>query len=130
MAVIEEQVYTILSGVSAITSLVPAARIKVPGSWQDLARPYIIHFPVSAAPFHVHDGSLIQPGIWDWYQISVFSNSYSEGRAVCDAIIDNFRGCMTGGVTAFLKHGKFYQGRDSELNVEHFSLNYRIAEGL
>ncbi len=132
MAVIEEQVYTILSATSALTALVPAARIKVPGDWQNLARPYIVHFPVSPSPVHVHDDQIIQPGIWDFYQISVFSSTYSEGRAICKVLIENFRDNMTGGVSAFLQGGSFYQGHDKigETTVHHFALNFRIAEGL
>jgi len=132
MAVVEEQIYTILSGISALTALVPAARIKVPGDWQNLTRPYIVHFPVSPAPVHVHDDSAIQPGIWDFYQVSVFSSTYSEGRAIIDVLIENFRDNLTGGVTALLQPGSFYQGHEKigETTVHHFALNFRIAEGL
>lgn len=127
---IEEQVLTILSGFSAVTSLVPASRIKVPGNWQNLQRPYIVHFPVSPDARHVHDDGLIQPGIWDFYQISVYADTYSQGRAVVKAIIANFRGQLAGGVTAFLQPGAFYMGRDDQMNVEHFALNFRVAAGL
>jgi hypothetical protein len=130
VAVIEEQVFTILSSIAAVTALVPAARIKVPGNWQNLERPYIIHFPVSPAPADVHDDSLIQPGIWDFYQISVFADTYSSGRAVADALIENFRDNLAAGVTAFFRPGSFYQGRDEQTNIEHFAMNFRIAEGL
>lgn len=132
MAVIEEQVYTILSGVAALTALVPASRIKVPGDWQNLTLPYIVHFPVSPEPIHVHDDSLIQPGVWDFYQISVFASTYSSGRAICDVLIESFRDNLTGGVTAFLRPGSFYIGSEKigEKHVEHFALNFRIAEGL
>ena len=132
MAVIEEQVYTILGGISALTALVPTSRIKVPGDWQNLTRPYIVHFPVSPDPVHVHDDSAIQPGVWDFYQISVFADSYSSGRAVIDVLIENFRDNLTGGVTAFLRPGSFYQGSETigETTVHHFALNFRIAEGL
>jgi hypothetical protein len=132
VAVIEEQVYTILSAISAVTALVPASRIKVPGDWQNLSRPYIVHFPVSPDPVHVHDDAVIHPGVWDFYQISVFADSYSSGRAVIDALIENFRDNMTGGVTAFLRPGSLYQGSETigETTVHHFALNYRIAEAL
>ena len=132
MAVIEQQVYTILSATAALTALVPAARIKPPGDWQNLALPYIVHFPVAPDPVHVHDDSAIQPGIWDFYQISVFSATYSEGRAVVAVLISNFRDNMTGGVTAFLQAGQFSQGHEKigETTVHHFALNFRIAEGL
>ncbi len=132
MAVIEEQVLTILSAMAAVTSLVPVDRIKVPGDWQNLTRPYIVHFPVSPAPIHVHDDSLIQPGIWDFYQFSVFADTYSQGRAVVAVLIANFRDNMTGGVTAFLRPGSFYQGSEKigDKLIHHFALNYRIAEGL
>lgn len=132
MAVIEEQIYTILSATAALTALVPAARIKVPGDWQNLALPYIVHFPVSPDPVHVHDDAAIQPGIWDFYQLSVFSSTYSEGRAIIKVLIDNFRDNLTGGVQAFLRPGSFYQGAEKigETTVHHFALNFRIAEGL
>lgn len=128
---IEQQVFSILSGFTGLTALVPAAQIKVPGNWQNLVRPYIIHFPVSPDPVHTHDDSAVLPGVWDFYQIDVFADSYSSGRAVVAVIIANFRGLLTGGVEAFLRPGSFYLGQDKlgEETVHHFALNYRIAEG-
>jgi hypothetical protein len=132
MAVIEEQVFTILCGIPPLVDLVPTSRIKVPGDWQNLARPYIVHFPVSPVPSHVHDDSLIQPGIWDFYQVSVVSDSYSQGREVVDLLIENFRGNLPGGVTAFLRPGAFYIGSEKigDRLIENFALNFCIAEGL
>jgi hypothetical protein len=129
MATIEEQVYTILSGISAITNLVPASRINVPGDWQNVTRPYIVHFGVTLEPTICHDGQKALR-IWDFYQISVLADSYSQGNAVAVAIRDNFTGVLTGGVHVFFRPGTWYIGKDPDLGIHHFALNFRIGEAL
>lgn len=129
MSAIEEQMYTILSSKSAITSLVPASRIKVPGAWQNLTRPYIVHFPVSGEPIDQYDG---RAALITWeYQISVFADSYSTGNAVARAVRDAItNGVQSGDVVIMWQAGPWYIGRDDQMNVEHFALSFRVAEAL
>lgn len=130
MSSIVEQMYTIMSGIGAITALVPASRIKPPGNWQNLTRPYIEHFPVSIDPTVIH-GGLAALRIWDFYQISVYADSYSSGDAVARAIRDSLTvGVQSGEVTVLFQNSPWYIGRDDEMNVEHFALNFRVAEAL
>lgn len=130
MASIEQQVYTILAAKPAVTSLVPASRIKVPGNWQNLARPYIVHSPVSASPINLSDG-LAALRIWDYYQINIFSDTYSNGNEIARAVRDAVTsGPQTGDVVFMWEKGPWYVGRDDLMNVEHFAVDFRVAEAL
>ena len=53
---IEEQVQATLAADAGVTALVPASRIRVPGNWQALTRPCIVHQPVSSDPYYMHEG--------------------------------------------------------------------------
>jgi hypothetical protein len=86
---IEEKVYELLAAAlpaygSPPAVLVPAARIKPPGSWQTLDKPYIVHFPVAPDPIETHQGLADLTG-WR-YQISCFGTTYESARAVADAV--------------------------------------------
>jgi hypothetical protein len=131
---ITENMYTVLAGISAITALVPATRILPPGPWQNVARPYIVHFPVSLVPTITHSGQQ-ELRIWDFYQISVFADTFAQGDAVADAIIRNLPGNHSG-VEIFCRDGStYYQGgrpvdERMTVQVQHFVLDFRIAEAL
>lgn len=125
---VEEKVYSVLSANAALVALVPAAKIKVPGDWQNLTRPYIVHFPVSQQPIYTHE-ALQALRIWDFYQTSAVADSYSSGRAIADLIRSALTG-VHGGVHCFLQSGPMYVGRNDETGCEEFALNWRIAEAL
>lgn len=120
---IEEQVYAILSAASGVITLCPATRIKVPGNWQNLARPYIIHFPVSVTPIQMH-GGLAAMRIWDYYQISCVADSYSGARTLAEAVITALNGSHSG-LTALFESE--FAMRDEETNTEQIALNFRCA---
>lgn len=88
---IQEQVTTILWADAGVTALVSTAKIKTPGDWQNLSRPYIIHRPVSADPFYTMDG-LARLKCWPSYQIDCYADTYSSLTAVKDVVINALTG--------------------------------------
>lgn len=133
-----EKIQEILVASATLTALVPAARIRVPGPWQNLARPYIIHFPVSVEPTYTHQALAAGRG---WlYQVSIFADSYSTGEAAAVAVRNTLSGVhgdspLTEGMTIFWEPGSWYVGNEISGNeagpiVEHFAPEFRIFEGL
>jgi hypothetical protein len=130
----ETAVQEILTEAAAITALCPATRIRTPGAWQNMDRPYIVHFPVSIEPIRTHEG-LQDLTIWAYYQVSIFSDSYSTGKALADAVIAALDGqhlvsSPAQGLDVQFQPGTFYLGWDDMSAVHHFALNFRIAEAL
>lgn len=123
---IEEKVQAILGAAAAVTAIVPAARIKVPGSWQNLATPYVIHFPVSARPGRTHNGlnALRQ---WDFYQVSCFGSTYSSARALAAVVVAALDG-VHDDVHLFWKNQRTVS--QPELEIEQVILDFEIAEAL
>lgn len=128
---ITEKVQAVLIAAAGVTGLVPAARIKVPGTWQNLTRPYIVHRPVAeGSPTHTHDGGLESLRLWEFYQVSIFAATYDSGNAVAQAVRTALDGLHSGGVHVFYRGGPWYVGRDDETDTEHFALDFRIFEAL
>ena len=83
---IEEKINSVLSTASGVTALAAAGRIKPPGDWQNLARPYIVHFPTVAESIQMH-GSPGLANLKSWrYQVSCFADSYSGARSLAVAV--------------------------------------------
>lgn len=133
-----EKIYEILAAAAAVTALVPASRIKVPGNWQNLTRPYIVHFPVSVDPTYTHAGLAAGRG---WlHQVSIFADSYSSGEAIAVQVRNTLSGVhgdspLTEGMTIFWEPGSWYVGREitadsSGPEIYHFALEFRLFEGL
>ena len=130
MATVETEVYDILRAAGGVTSLCPATRIKPPGHNQNLAMPYIVHFPVAERPIRTH-GGVAALRIWESYQISVFSADYSTGRALADAVRVAMDGVTATGVhVQFQGLRQFAEGEEDEVNVNHFVLEFLIAEAV
>lgn len=91
---IEEKVYALLAAAAGVTALVPAARIRPPGNWQNLALPYVVHFPLAPDPTETHEGR--QPLTGWTYQVSCFADLYSHARAVGIAVRDALEGYHDG----------------------------------
>jgi hypothetical protein len=85
MATIEETVYSLLSADATFIALNPAARIKVPGDWQSLSKPYTMHSPVSHRPIHTHQG-IADLKEWPNYQVTACALNYSDARAVAERV--------------------------------------------
>ena len=127
MATVETEVYDILRATNGVTSRCPATRIKTPGPNQNLALPYIVHFPVAERPTRTH-GGLAALRIWDSYQVSVFSSDYATGRALADAVRLAMDGVTSTGVHIQFR-GMLHLYED-ETQVNHFVLDFFIAEAL
>jgi hypothetical protein len=125
---ITELVFTTLSAAATVTAKCPAARIKVPGAWQDLALPYITHAPVALSPTVTHEG-LQALRVWDYYQVDVWASSYGQGEELALAVLTALSG-VHGGAQFIAKPGAFYAGGDPDLNVEHFVVSFEAAEAL
>lgn len=126
---VEEKIQALLIGSAAITALVPASRIKTPGEWQNLGRPYIVHFPVSVTPIDTHQGRAALTA-WEFYQVSIFASSYGVGKEVAFAVRDNLPQVTADGVQIFWRAGSWYAGKDDTTGVHHFALNFRVVEAL
>lgn len=128
---ISEKVQALLIGDETITALVPAPRIKPPGNWQNLARPYIIHRPVAEGmPTHTTPGGLQSLRLWEFYQVSIFAATFDSGNVVAEAVRTALDGVHSGGVHVFYRGGSWYVGRDEDADIEHFALDFRIFEAL
>lgn len=119
----EEQVYAILSAAAGVTALCPASRIRVPGDWQDLDLPYIIHFPVSVTPIHSQSG-LEALAIWDFYQVSCIGATYSKARILARAVVAALDGVHSS-LTAFYESEAVVS--DPETRTQQVALNFRIG---
>lgn len=126
----EEKVFAILGGDAGVTDLVPVERIKVPGDWQGLARPYIVHLPVAAEPVACHDGPKALR-IWRFYQVSVYGATYSEAKAVAiavEAALDGYSDDATDRIA--LARPALSLGYDTDLKAMHIVLDFEIAGDL
>ena len=94
---IETTFYAVLSAAAGVTALVPVSRIKPPGDWQNLTRPYIVYRPITRNPTHIHDPvttSLIEH--YPNFQVNIVADSYSSARTVADAVLAAIRGSANG----------------------------------
>lgn len=128
---ITEQMQTILTAISAITTLVPAARICAGRMPQNTALPYIAHFPISGVPYLTHQGVAAMRD-WDFYQVSIFARTYAEGDAIAKVVLANLPGVKASGVTIFPRVGSGWYQPDQPVNeeetvrVEHFPLDFDV----
>ncbi len=127
---VEEKVQAVLVAAAGVTSLVPAARIKLPGDWQNLPRPYVVHFPVSSDGTHTHNEGLMDLRQWPTYQISCFGPSYSETKAIAVAIreaLGDYKGAD--GTVMFWRSERFIEF-DADVKVWHIAVELEIWEAL
>jgi len=126
---VETDIQDILEAAGAVIALCPASRIRVPGDWQNLTRPYIVHFPVSTDPQRNHDG-LETLCIWDPYQVSIFGDTYSSAQALAVAVRTALDGTdATTGLTAHWQR-TFRVPDDQDTSVEHIVSEFRVAAPL
>lgn len=127
---IEEKIQALLE--SALTAygspaqeLVTKENIKTPGDWQDISRPYVIHFPVTVAPTYTQRGLT---NLKEWvYQVSVFADAYKDGRTISDAVRDSLTGNHDG--VQMFWDGLLHQF-ESDPPIHHFALTFQVFEAL
>lgn len=131
---ITEKMYSVMAAMGSLTALVPADRILPPGPWQNIPRPYIVHFPVSQVPILTHERHA-DLQFWEFYQLSIFTDTFAQGDAIADLLSRSLPGNHDG-VEVFLRGGSAYF-QDSRpvderftTQVLHFVLEFKIAEAL
>ena len=128
---IEETIYGILSADATLLGLSTgiAARIKPPGNWQALARPYIIYKPVTFNPTYVHDGGTLIDQ-YPNFQINVVADSYSSARAVANAVKLAVIGTANGnhGGTQFFLRNEVALDFDTDRKLAEIALDYELFQ--
>jgi len=127
---IEEKVLAIWTADAAAIALVPAARFKVPGNWQNLARPYVIQYPIAETTLHTHEtgGQAAKLRQWEFYQLSVVADSYSSAKAVVEKMRALFNGPVSGINMQY--RGQRWVGDSDVTETKHIAVDFRIAETL
>ncbi len=124
---IEEKVEAILKGSVAFTTLVPVGQIKLPGNWQQMDLPYVVHFPVVPTPTRTYSGLA---ALTEWeYQVSVFGSPYSQARAVVDVLRSLFGDTNVDGVR-FLWRGPQTPMIEPATRLVHIPVLFQIFEAL
>lgn len=124
---IVEKVLELLSVDAGVIAFVTPDRIKPPGDWQRLARPYIVHFPVALRPIYTHGTEKQGLQVWDVYQVSCFANSYSEARTVAEAVKTRLSGHHDG--CHFFIVGEFTD-YEPDVNIHQIGIEFRVSESL
>jgi hypothetical protein len=126
----EEKIFAVLSVNSPLLARVPKGRIKVPGDWQSLDLPYIVHFPVAAETIHCHDG-LKALRIWHFYQVSIFAARHSDARAIADLVVTALDGYHDADVDRIaLVRPPFSVEYDTDRKVAHVAIDFQVAGAL
>lgn len=128
--VVEQKVQEVLVGSADVTALVPAAKIKLPGDWQSLGRPYIVHFPVASEGTYTHNEGLMELRAWPSYQVSCFGNTYSEVKAVAVAVREALGDYKGADGTVMFWRGERFIGYEADVKVHHIAVELEIWEAL
>lgn len=128
---IEETTYAILAGNAPLMALSTGltARIKPPGNWQYLSRPYIIYSPVTFDPTHIHDhATTALINHYPNFQVNVVADSYDSARAVANAVIMAIRGTNNGnhsGTQYFLRN-QVVLDFDTDRKIQEIALDFEV----
>jgi hypothetical protein len=123
-----QKIYALLSADAGVTALVPAARIKPAGDWQNLAKPYIVHFPVTAEFTRTYDGP--QALRFTRHQVSIFADLESTAEGIAEAVVTALDGHYDEDVSLMAAQSSFSAGYDTDLKVAHYVVEFEIAGAL
>lgn len=123
-----QKIYALLSAAAGVTALVPAARIKPAGDWQNLAKPYIVHFPVSTERTRCYDGPKDLRFVR--HQVSIFADNESSAETIAAAVIDALDGHYDSDVSLISLENSYSLGYDTDLKVAHYAVDFTIAGAL
>lgn len=124
----DEKVQVILLADAALTAVVPAARIKTPGDWQAMPRPYIIHQPQAGQVIHTHDGGLQPLRIWDFYEVAVYALTHGEARTIGDLVVNALDGYSDSDVQRIALASPPSAGPyDTDRKLARVSIDFEIA---
>lgn len=89
---VEEKIYALWSADATATALVPAARFKPGGVYQNLTVPYVIHWPISVTrPRTIGEGAANAIEI-STRQFSIYASSMTAAEAIRRKLISVFDG--------------------------------------
>jgi len=126
---IDEALITHLLAQTAITALV-GRKIYPVIAPQNVVAPYIVVFKVDGPRDHSHDGAshLANPR----FQLSVFSTTYSEAKAIAAALqaaLEGYTGTM-GGAGGVAVNGVFYENEtdlyEPDTKLYHIAVDYKM----
>jgi hypothetical protein len=116
---VEEKVQAVLVANSDLIARVATNRIKVPGDWQEMVLPYIIHQPVSGQVTQTHSGAVSALRQWDFYEVSVYAYKHSEARELADLVVAALDGYRDDDVDLI--------GLSSPPNIGEFDTDRKVA---
>lgn len=125
MSTVFEAIYSIWTADLTAIALVPASRFKVPGNWENLDRPYVIQWPVSEMPTHVHKDVALQALRRRRIQMSVFADSFSTAEPVIDKLRSVFSGCKSAIQFKFVS--SHWNDEDLVTGVQHYVVEFDVA---
>lgn len=120
-----QKIYAVLSAATGVTALVPAARIKPAGDWQNLAKPYIVQFPVTAEFTRTYDGPKALR--FTRHQVSIFADLQSTAETIAAAVLAALDGYNDADVSLIAAQNAFAAGYDTDLKVAHYVVEFEIA---
>ncbi len=126
---IETTIYSVLSGDATVVALTTAARIKPPGDWQNLARPYITYRPITFDPTHVHNHeSTALINHYPNFQINIVADTYASAREVADAVKTAIRGTANGlqGTWQFFLRNELPLDYDTDMKIMEIAQDYEV----
>lgn len=127
----EEKVRALLIADDALTAVLPAERILVPGDWQSLSMPYLIHQPVVGRVTHTHSEGLVPLREWDFYEVSVYALTHSQARQIADLVVtalDNYSDDDVDRIA--LANTPRPEPFDDDRKIARVSLDFEIAGAL
>lgn len=125
---VDEKVQVILLANVALVAVVPAARIKTPGDWQAMPRPYIIHQPQAGSVIHTHDGGLQPLRIWDFYEVAVYAETHGQARNIGNLVVNALDGYSDSDVQRIALASPPSAGPfDTDRKVARVSIDFEIA---
>lgn len=127
---VEAKMYDIMRGAVGVTALVPAARLKPQGDWQNLALPNVVHFPVAVETIHTHNEGLMALRLCRFYQISVFALTYGEAASIRDALVVALDGYKDADVNRIAYRGVGSSDFDTDRKIQHIALNFEVDGAL
>lgn len=125
---VEEKVQVILLADSTLTAVVSGARIKTPGDWQGLERPYIIHQPHAGRVTHTYGEGLQPLRQWDFYGVEIYAATHGQARAIGELVIAAMDGYQDADVQRIALANPPVPGLyDTDRKVARLSLDFEIA---
>lgn len=122
-----EKIFALWSADATATALVPAARFKYAGPYQNITAPYVIYSPITVQRYRtISEGATnaLEYGIW---QFSIFSASASGADDIRRKLITVLDGNKGGFNFFFIS--SLVVDVDQERQLVHVAADFRVTEG-